>query len=245
MGEPSRSYEDTGETSRLQPVFSEGQLSFIGHDASEIPIHLMQEYTVQTVHLDLSFNRLWQLNGLERFTQLKTLVLDNNEIGDDTMFPHIESLDTLSLNKNRITKLDQFLKQIESRFPCLTYLSLLGNTACPNQLSSTDKDDEDYQRYRYYVLFHLPKLKFLDASAVRLTELLEAKRCGQFMEVVRPNEAIEQREPVEAMTFQYSPLPKEGSSESDDQHIGHWGKSRSKYLGKNSEGNRFITDISL
>lgn len=26
---------------------------------------------------------------------------------------------------------------------------------------------------------------------------------------------------------------------------GRWGKSRSKYLGRNSEGNRFITDIAL
>ncbi|PVD38554.1 hypothetical protein C0Q70_01170 [Pomacea canaliculata] len=169
MGEPSRSYEDTGETSRLQPVFSEGQLSFIGHDASEIPIHLMQEYTVQTVHLDLSFNRLWQLNGLERFTQLKTLVLDNNEIGDDTMFPHIESLDTLSLNKNR-------QKNTENTF---------------------------------------------------------FSHC------------IPQREPVEAMTFQYSPLPKEGSSESDDQHIGTYGHSKYVYFGRHSEGNRFIRNKDL
>lgn len=32
--------------------------------------------------------------------------------------------------------------------PSLQYLSLLGNEACPNQLVSPDKDEDDYQRYR-------------------------------------------------------------------------------------------------
>lgn len=32
--------------------------------------------------------------------------------------------------------------------PALQYLSLLGNEACPNQLVSLDKDEDDYQRYR-------------------------------------------------------------------------------------------------
>lgn len=33
--------------------------------------------------------------------------------------------------------------------PSLEYLSLLGNEACPNQLVSLDKDEDDYQRYRF------------------------------------------------------------------------------------------------
>ena len=41
---------------------------------------------------------------------------------------------------------------------------------------------------RYFVLFHLPQLKFLDSSAVEQAELTEAKRRGQFMHVVRPTE---------------------------------------------------------
>ena len=32
--------------------------------------------------------------------------------------------------------------------PSLTYLSLLGNRACPHQLMSLDFDDKDYFRYR-------------------------------------------------------------------------------------------------
>ena len=48
----------------------------------------------------------------------------------------------------QITDLEPFLDVIKSNYPKLVYLSLLGNTACPNQLSAHDKDEEDYIRYR-------------------------------------------------------------------------------------------------
>jgi hypothetical protein len=60
-------------------------------------------------------------------------------------------------------------------------MSLLGNEACPNELVL--KDESDYQRYRYYVLYHLPHLKFLDSRSVTADEVGEASRVGQFMKV--------------------------------------------------------------
>ena len=59
------------------------------------------------------------------------------------------------------------MAQIKQSYPNLTFLSLLGNTACPNELVL--KDEDDYQRYRYYVLHNLPALKFLDSRAVSET----------------------------------------------------------------------------
>lgn len=53
-----------------------------------------------------------------------------------------------SLPNDQITNLDQLLDNISHNLPRLTYLSMLSNEACPNQLSSLDKDEEDYQRYR-------------------------------------------------------------------------------------------------
>ena len=41
---------------------------------------------------------------------------------------------------------------------------------------------------RYYVLYKLPRLKFLDSSQVNSAEIAEAKRVGPFMQVVRPKE---------------------------------------------------------
>lgn len=39
--------------------------------------------------------------------------------------------------------------KIRDNLPSLTYLSLLGNKACPDQLTDLENDDEDYQRYRF------------------------------------------------------------------------------------------------
>jgi len=50
--------------------------------------------------------------------------------------------------KYYLKNLDRLLCTLQTRVPSLTYLSLLGNEACPNQLSSQDKDDDDYRRYR-------------------------------------------------------------------------------------------------
>ncbi len=42
------------------------------------------------------------------------------------------------------------------------------------------------QLYRYYVLYKLPQLTFLDSRPVSSEERKEAKRVGQFMRVVKP-----------------------------------------------------------
>lgn len=100
----------------------------------------------------------------------------------------------------------QLLETISKECPKLRYLSLLGNIACPNELLGSGHDDEDYQRYRslhcmmifsafslaclfrYFVLFKLPNLTFLDSRSVADTERKEARRVGKFMKVVRPSD---------------------------------------------------------
>ena len=42
--------------------------------------------------------------------------------------------------------------------------------------------------FRHYVLFKLPKLKFLDSSPVKQDELNTAKQKGAFMKVVKAEE---------------------------------------------------------
>lgn len=46
----------------------------------------------------------------------------------------------------QITNLEVFLPLVSKAFPNLTFLSLLKNPACPNEL--TGKDQDDYRRYR-------------------------------------------------------------------------------------------------
>ncbi|KAF0027550.1 hypothetical protein F2P81_020291, partial [Scophthalmus maximus] len=83
-------------------------------------------------------------------------------------------------------KSDALLEHLADVTPSLEYLSLLGNEACPNQLVSLDKDEDDYQRYRYFVLHKLPQLKFLDTRKATNTEVMEAQARGAFMKVVKP-----------------------------------------------------------
>ncbi|KAJ8318513.1 hypothetical protein KUTeg_003604 [Tegillarca granosa] len=190
---------------------------------------------------------LQKLSGLEEFTNLEELVLDNNMIGDATEFPKLKSLHTLTMNKNNLTNLDHLLDSLEKCFPSLTYLSLLGNIACPNQLSCLDKDEEDYKRYRNYVLYRLPKLKFLDSSPVKSSELAEAKRVGPFMKVIKLDENELEKANVTDKEgtdkSKYSPLP--SSQRDTTDHLGSYGKSKYVYYGRHSEGNRFIRNNDL
>uniref|UniRef100_A0A7N5K2B9 Leucine rich melanocyte differentiation associated n=1 Tax=Ailuropoda melanoleuca TaxID=9646 RepID=A0A7N5K2B9_AILME len=101
------------------------------------------------------------LEGLSAFGSLEELILDNNLLGNDLVLPGLPRLHTLTLNKNQITDLECLLDHLAEVTPALEYLSLLGNVACPNELVSLEKDEEDYKRYRCFVLHKLPNLKFL------------------------------------------------------------------------------------
>jgi hypothetical protein len=52
----------------------------------------------------------------------------------------------------QISNLDLLLNKIAQNLPSLQFLSLLGNAASPSELSDPDKDEEGYQRYRYWLL---------------------------------------------------------------------------------------------
>ncbi|XP_028405159.1 leucine-rich melanocyte differentiation-associated protein-like [Dendronephthya gigantea] len=222
------------------------QLSMVGRDALTIPPSLGITYGPNILRLDLSFNRLRNLEGIQGFTELRTLNLDGNEIDDDVIFPLLNYLETLTMNKNKITDLESLLEKITKCLPSLTYLSLLGNTACPNELSDLEKDEEDYQRYRYFVLYKLPKLKFLDSKQVSSKERQEGQKRGAFLKVIAPGEEAmpeEQKTGKQMKGSNYTPLPQQLTDEGD--HHGTFGRSRYVYIGKHSEGNRFIRNNDL
>ncbi|EEZ98550.1 Leucine-rich repeat-containing protein C10orf11 homolog-like Protein [Tribolium castaneum] len=225
-------------------TYVDNRLCYSGQKCQRIPEALVKLYGAKVQSLDLSYNELVTLKGLEGFPLLKELVLDNNQLSDSLVLPYLPHLHTLSLNKNNITDIESLVVKIRHNLPALTYLSLLGNKACPNQLSNIDNDDEDYQRYRYYVLHHLPSLKFLDSNKVREWEKGEARRRGQFMKIVRPNISnISENVRNNAISNSFTPLPK--SIRNPDDFRGAYGKCRYRYNGKHSEGNRFISNSDL
>ena len=219
------------------------QLSCAGRDLTEIPEELGVRFGALVDRLDLSFNALRSLRNLAPFRRLRELVLDNNELDDSLELPELPCLETLSLNKNRIADAEPLLAAIAARCPKLSFLSLLGNAACPNEL--VERDEEDYKRYRFFVLYMLPRLRFLDSRSVRAEERAEAARVGQFMRVVRPRDDeivhhdISDPEPPDAS---YSALP---SSDEDGVSRATFGVQRYVYYGRHSEGNRFIRNNDL
>ncbi|NXV06196.1 LRMDA protein, partial [Cettia cetti] len=130
------------------------------------------------------------LEGLKTFSYLEELILDNNLLGNDLLLPRLPHLHTLTLNKNQISfqrnTCKILLDHLAEVVPSLQYLSLLGNIACPNELVCKEKDEDDYQRYRYFVLHKLTNLKFLDTRKVTRREREEASIRGAFMKVVKP-----------------------------------------------------------
>ncbi|XP_053306478.1 leucine-rich melanocyte differentiation-associated protein isoform X1 [Spea bombifrons] len=227
-----------------EEVVTDTQVSYIGKDCTEFPGFLARKYGRLAKRLDLSFNLLRCVDGLEGFDSLEELILDNNQLGNQISFPPLPHLHTLTLNKNQLTELDPLLDRLASAAPALEYLSLLGNQACPNELVSMEKDEDDYQRYRYFVLNKLPNLKFLDARKVTRKERQEAISRGAFMRVVKPKEITVPSTPdSNSPVLPYSPLPP--VSRDPTNHRGVAGKCRYVYYGKHSEGNRFIRDDQL
>mmetsp|Transcript_2575 Transcript_2575/g.9836 ORF Transcript_2575/g.9836 Transcript_2575/m.9836 type:complete len:161 (-) Transcript_2575:3095-3577(-) len=159
--------------------------------------------------------------------------------------PKLPRLETLWLNNNKITDLDTLLDSLEP-LTHLRYLSLLGNPCCP--LASSDS--HDYQHYRYWVLYRLKHLKFLDMSQVTTEERKKAASQGKFSRVVRVNpvshtilqeevRADDAKQPHAATTSD-SPAPRrkvEGRS--------YLGYTKHIYRGEGSQGNRFISNDSL
>ncbi|XP_051897719.1 leucine-rich melanocyte differentiation-associated protein-like [Pristis pectinata] len=201
------------------------QVSYIGQDCEGIPELLGKKYGHFAKRLDLSFNLLRSLEGLEEFVCLEELILDNNLLRSDLQLPRLPLLHTLTINKNQITELDSLLDHLAEVVPLLKYLSLLGNEACPNELVSLDNDESDYQRYRYFILHKLPNLKFLDARKVTKKEQEEASTRGAFMKVLKPKDLASGEDDLNVLGFhQYTPLPqgtRDGSNHKDASHLGN------------------------
>jgi len=223
------------------PVLEGKQLSYVGAGLTSIPEDLIQKFGSSIESLDLSNNEIAHVKNLGGFANLKNLVLDNNKLESNQEFPKLQYLHTLWANSNDIDDIKSFLDGIATQLPSLTYLSLLKNPACPNYF--VGKEQQDYQRYRYYVLYRLPSLKFLDSTPVTEPERKEAKRIGQYMVVVKPSA------PTKIQKTDADELPPEKGLPQTLTAPGvgnaSYGKSRYVYWGKESEGNRFIVNSQL
>jgi len=259
--------EGEGEGGAIGGISLSGeQLSLVGLDLVEVPTDLGEKYGAKVKQLDLSYNCLEKLDNLDRFTHLHSLVLDNNNLSSEDTFPKIDGLKTLSLNNNKINDLKKFLEGVKERYPQLKYLSMLKNPACTNELV-TGRDDDDYQRYRYYVLHMLRGLRFLDSREVGEAEKKEAVRVGHLCLPARPDPSQYKRASTSSNgsgggggggggghgaggdtkgdpdASSVPELPQDLKQEGVGK--ASFGLSNYVYYGRQSEGNRFIVNEDL
>jgi len=119
---------------------------------------------------------------------------------------------------------------------------MLKNPACPNYF--TGKDFEDYQRYRLYVLYRLKNLKFLDYSPVTNEEKKDAAKKGPYMLTIKIDPTkIKVAQTSKQEQEEFPSLPDDLTTEGKGG--ARFGISSYVYIGKHSEGNRFITNDNL
>ena len=83
------------------------------------------------VEVDLSYNQLDNLDGLDVFTNIKILLLDHNNITSLQSLPHLPKLETLSLSYNGIRGEENLLVNLATNFPALKNLNLMKNPVNP------------------------------------------------------------------------------------------------------------------
>jgi len=111
--------------------------------------------------LDLSFNNIRAVTGLDSLTKLKDLSLYNNSIDSINGLDSCTALHCLSVGNNSISSLENLMYL--RKFKNLRMLNLEGNPVC--------HDPE----YRMFVLAHIRNLKYLDYAMVIESDVIAAK----------------------------------------------------------------------
>lgn len=86
------------------PLLSFPQLIYFDQKTYKLPDAILNLYSDRVRHLDLSYNKLSSFESLELFTNLEELVLDNNYLTDEIIFPaQLNQVKLLSLNNNKVS----------------------------------------------------------------------------------------------------------------------------------------------
>ena len=96
--------------------------------------------------------------------------------------------------------------------------------------------------FRYKVIYKIPRLKFLDSSKVTEAERKEAQRVGHLLKVARPDPTQYARQST-AKDDRIKELPP--STRKIGETKSSMGITRYVYQGRQSEGNRFISNDDL
>jgi len=225
--------EDSSDEELVQDT--KDRINLAGKNLEAIPSSIAAR-AKEVKFLTLTNNQMKFFEQLSMFTSLETLVLDKNNLKSIKGLPKIETLKTLWLNNNQIDNFDMLLFQVKQLFPNLEYLSLLRNPINPAVYFGTE-NEKPYQRFRRRILQELPNLRVIDTQDVTKNEREDAKRQPKYL-IARPSQDEEENsEDDEPRGVSFT--------EEKIAPAAFIGTGKLKYDGRDSEGNRFITNLDL
>ncbi|XP_006880442.1 PREDICTED: leucine-rich repeat-containing protein 72 [Elephantulus edwardii] len=160
---------DARESSR-QAIEDELKLCGYKRDADVFELFLCQKELTDVIDLSrfkklkylwLHHNKLQGISFLTRNYCLTELYLNNNAIFEITGLHNLRSLYILLLHHNELTNLDATVKEMKGLIN-LKFLNLFRNPLC------------QYNQYRLYIIYHLPRVDYLDGNRVTRKERREA-----------------------------------------------------------------------
>ncbi|XP_073952648.1 leucine-rich melanocyte differentiation-associated protein-like [Choristoneura fumiferana] len=154
----------------------------------EIPRTIVEKFSDHVTHLDISHNKITNLDPLVHFKHLTSLIADDNPITENCVLPPLPRLQLLWVNYCKIASLYPWVEKLKESCPNLQYLCLMGNPAAPSYLNGGNF--YDYLQYRLFVISQFPSLSHLDDRKVTEDQKSEAQRLYRrpfFERIVKPN----------------------------------------------------------
>ena len=222
-------------------------LSFAYHSLDQIPINIAKHSSsCNILKVDLTETGIKNLQNLQYFNKLQTLVLDKNNLIDIKTIPHLPHLNTLWINNNNITDLPEFMDTIVNNCPNLRYLSIMRNPCTGGLMDIKEPDLEAIRMYRLYILYRLPQLNILDFSDITESERKEAKLRGQYASKRSNNNNNDNNNKNYTTSKIGNIIVGVPKSTSPPQPKGKVSIDKNKkFDSKHSEGNRFIVNSQL
>ncbi|XP_050677775.1 leucine-rich melanocyte differentiation-associated protein-like isoform X1 [Leptidea sinapis] len=131
---------------------------------NEIPRTIVEKFSNYIQYLDISHNKITNLDPIVHFKHLTSLIADDNLINENCILPPMPKLQLIWLNYCKIASLYPWVGKLKESCPNLQYLSLMGNPAAPSYFNGGTF--YEYLQYRLFVISQFPSLYHLDDRKV-------------------------------------------------------------------------------
>ncbi|CAG4933889.1 unnamed protein product [Parnassius apollo] len=152
----------------------ESRLTLAYENLYEVPRTIVERFSDHIKYLDISHNKITNLDAVVHFKHLTYLIADANPITEHCAIPPLPKLQLLWLNHCKISSLYPWAGKLKETCPNLEHISLMGNAAAPSYFNGGTF--YEYLQYRLFVISKFPSLNHLDDRRVTEDEKAEAHR---------------------------------------------------------------------